>query len=103
MDSREQYIKEKGYSNFNNTVLNEYAIWLEQKLTETNQFLQLQQTGVSSSYTEKQMDDAYDKGFKDAIEKSYSEEEVLQLLLRLKQTESYDNLYDWFEKFKKKL
>jgi hypothetical protein len=32
----------------------------------------------------------------------YSEEEVLQLLLRLKQTESYDNLYDWFEQFKKK-
>lgn len=32
----------------------------------------------------------------------YSEEEVLQLLLRLQQTESYDNLYDWFGKFKKK-
>ena len=35
-------------------------------------------------------------------ERSYSEEEVLQLLLRLQQTESYDNLYDWFEQFKKK-
>ena len=35
-------------------------------------------------------------------EKMYSEEEVLQLLLRLQQTESYDNLYDWFEQFKKK-
>ncbi len=34
-------------------------------------------------------------------EKMYSEEEVLQLLLRLQQTESYDNLYDWFEQFKK--
>ena len=34
--------------------------------------------------------------------KMYSEEEVLQLLLRLQQTESYDNLYEWFEKFKKK-
>lgn len=32
----------------------------------------------------------------------YSEEEVLQLLLRLQQTESYDNLYDWFEQYKKK-
>jgi hypothetical protein len=32
----------------------------------------------------------------------YSEGEVLQLLLRLKQTEYYDNLYDWFEQFKKK-
>lgn len=35
-------------------------------------------------------------------ERSYSEEEVLQLLLRLQQTESYDNLYDWFNQFKKK-
>jgi hypothetical protein len=35
-------------------------------------------------------------------EKMYSEEEVLQLLLRLKLTESYDNLYDWFQIFKKK-
>ncbi len=35
-------------------------------------------------------------------ERMYSEQEVLQLLLRLKQTESYDNLYDWFKQFKKK-
>jgi hypothetical protein len=35
-------------------------------------------------------------------QRMYSEEEVLQLLLRLQQTESYDNLYDWFEQFKKK-
>jgi hypothetical protein len=35
-------------------------------------------------------------------ERSYSEEEVLQLLLRLQQTESYDNLYEWFNEFKKK-
>jgi hypothetical protein len=32
----------------------------------------------------------------------YSEGEVLQLLLRLQQTESYDNLYDWFEQYKNK-
>jgi hypothetical protein len=32
----------------------------------------------------------------------YSEFEVLQLLLRLKQTKSYDNLYDWFDQHKKK-
>lgn len=31
----------------------------------------------------------------------YTETEVLQLLLRLQQTESYDNLYDWFKQFKK--
>lgn len=35
-------------------------------------------------------------------ERMYSEEEVLQLLLRLQQKESYDNLYDWFQQFKKK-
>ena len=39
---------------------------------------------------------------KEQIERKYSEEEVLQLLLRLQQTESYDNLYDWFEQNKKK-
>ena len=31
----------------------------------------------------------------------YTEAEVLQLLLRLQQTESYDNLYDFFKQFKK--
>lgn len=39
---------------------------------------------------------------KQQAERMYSEGEVLQLLLRLQQTESYDNLYDWFEQFKKK-
>jgi hypothetical protein len=42
------------------------------------------------------------KGAKWQAERMYSEQEVLQLLLRLKQTESYDNLYEWFEQFKKK-
>lgn len=31
----------------------------------------------------------------------YTEPEVLQLLLKLKHTESYDNLYDWFQENKK--
>jgi len=39
---------------------------------------------------------------KPSLEKMYSEREVLQLLLRLQQTESYDNLYDWFQQYKKK-
>ena len=34
-------------------------------------------------------------------ERMYSETEVLQLLLKLHQTESFDNLYEWFEKNKK--
>jgi len=38
----------------------------------------------------------------EAKETLYTEEEVLQLLLRLQQTESYDNLYEWFKQFKKK-
>jgi hypothetical protein len=48
---------------------------------------------------------AFEKGAKwqqEQDKKLYSEEEVLQLLLRLQQTESYDNLYGWFEQFKKK-
>jgi hypothetical protein len=35
-------------------------------------------------------------------ERMYSVTEVLQLLLKLQQTESYDNLYEWFEQNKKK-
>ncbi len=46
---REQYIKEKNYSYLNNNVLNEYALWLENKLTETNQALQLLQPDVMLS------------------------------------------------------
>jgi hypothetical protein len=45
---------------------------------------------------------AFKNGAKWQAERMYSEEEVLQLLLRLQQTESYDNLYDWFEQYKKK-
>ena len=44
---------------------------------------------------------------KDEMEKEqrqelYNETEVLQLLLKFHQTESFDNLKEWFEKFKKK-
>ena len=48
----------------------------------------------------------YEEGFVDGYNKAketlYSEIEVLQVLLRLQQTESYDNLSEWFEQFKKK-
>jgi len=46
--------------------------------------------------------EVFTEGAKYQAQRMYSEEEVLQLLLRLKQTESYDNLYEWFEQFKKK-
>jgi hypothetical protein len=50
----------------------------------------------------KEYRDIWINGAKWQEERMYSEEEVLQLLLRLKLTESYDNLYDWFQIFKKK-
>lgn len=50
---------------------------------------------------------AFEEGFiqgaKWQQERMYSEEEVLQLLLRLQQTEYYNSLYEWFEQFKKKI
>ena len=51
MDIREKFIKEQGCSYFNNTVLNEYSIWLEKKITDNYQALQLQQTGVSGCFS----------------------------------------------------
>jgi hypothetical protein len=45
---------------------------------------------------------AFANGAKWQAERMYSEEEVLQLLLKLPLAESYDNLYEWFEQFKKK-
>ena len=48
------------------------------------------------------------KSSKDLLEQAkemekeyYTEFEVLQLLLKLQQAESYDNLYDWFQENKK--
>ena len=56
-------------------------------------------------YSEKQMDDAYDKGFKDAIERSYSEKEVKHLI-HLACFHSgvtvFRRFEKWFENFKKK-
>jgi hypothetical protein len=60
------------------------------------------------SYSEKQMDDAYDKGFKDAIERRYSEEEVFNILIEfssiinLSFSRDPEFIFTWFEQFKKK-
>jgi flagellar biosynthesis/type III secretory pathway protein FliH len=51
-------------------------------------------------YSEKQMDDAYDKGFKDATERMYSEEEVISLLKKAHFVDQ--NIYEWFSQNKKK-
>ena len=61
-------------------------------------------------FNEKQMDDAYDKGFKDASESLYSEKEVFNLLnnfnkdtlkLRSLKLGNSFNVKDWFSQFKK--
>ena len=54
------------------------------------------------SYTENQMDDAYDKGFKDAFERMYTEQEVLDIILNfIKRKKTglivdYADLEEWF-------
>jgi hypothetical protein len=55
-------------------------------------------------YSEKQMDDAYDKGFKDATEKMYSEEEVKKLLSKFHIVSDGTKKFEeeWFERNKKK-
>jgi hypothetical protein len=60
-------------------------------------------------FNEKQMDDAYDKGFKDASERMYSEEEVRKISLDFfyhwwnsKGTNSEQGFDKWFEQFKNK-
>ena len=70
--------------------------------------------GVAKPDVEKLSEEVYGKGVKEDYEEGfvdgynkaketlYSEIEVLQVLLRLQQTESYDNLSEWFEQFKKK-
>lgn len=49
MDIREEFLNEKGYNHLNENRYIEYCTWLEQKLTETNQALQLHKTNVSGS------------------------------------------------------
>ena len=71
----------------------------------------MEQTAVKELVDKmKQTDDkvdlfAYSLGIQDGAkwqqERMYSETEVLQLLLKLIQTESFDNLKEWFEQYKK--
>jgi hypothetical protein len=49
MDLRKEYCELNGHSKFNKYNINDYTNFLEQKITEQNQALQLQQTGVKSS------------------------------------------------------
>jgi len=57
---------------------------------------------VAEKFPKKDYKDGLIDGANWQAKRMYSENEVLQLLLRLQQTESYDNLYGWFEQFKKK-
>jgi hypothetical protein len=55
-------------------------------------------------FSEKQMDDAYDKGFKDASERMYSEEEVKHLIHQacyFSGVRVFHKFHKWFSKFKK--
>jgi hypothetical protein len=63
--------------------------WLVEQLTPA---ITLQQKHI----------DEIKKQAKEIEKEYYTEFEVLQLLLKLQQTESYDNLYDWFEENKKR-
>ena len=63
-------------------------------------------------YSEKQMDDAYDKGFKDATERMYSEEDMKEAFIaggnsQIEEDDAYGSAYfeymeKWLEQFKKK-
>lgn len=81
--------------------LEEAAEWLNKKFNGKGVEVKIIDWGKNEmyNYTPTKLLEEYSKWQQ---ERSYSEEEVLQLLLRLQQTESYDNLYDWFKQFKKK-
>ena len=49
MNLKKEYCKLNGYTKFNKYNENNYTKFLEKKITELNQALQLQQTGVSIS------------------------------------------------------
>ena len=83
-------------------------LWLDptSQLTSKNSFIQ------GAKWQQEQFKNESTAGYIDrhiveamvqtAIQKMYTETEVLQLLLKLQQTDSYDNLYEWFEQVKKK-
>lgn len=62
----------------------------------------LEREGYDEGRTQEIWADGAKKGAEWQAKQMYSEEEVLQLLLRLQQTESYNNLYEWFEQSKTK-
>lgn len=62
MDLKKEYCELNGYTKFNKHNENDYTKFLEQKITELNQALQLQQTSVMPcfSYGEIITDGTYD-------------------------------------------
>ena len=62
MDLKKEYCKLNGYTKFNKYNVNDYTEFLEQKLTELNQALQLLQPDVSDSFY------CYDKCVSNAAE-----------------------------------
>jgi hypothetical protein len=80
----------------------EYGFDLSLHKFELKQAKEMEKQQIAELLAKLDSDIAKELTFKPKQERMYSEQEVLQLLLRLKQTESYDNLYEWFEQFKKK-
>jgi hypothetical protein len=69
--------------------------WLENEFQEIcKDFGGLHKDFIERFYQAKEID-------KEQKNQMYNETEVLQLLLKLHQTESFDNLKEWFEQNKK--
>lgn len=66
LEEAKKYLSNEGYGKGSNFTLNNVA----------NLMIEWQQEQDKKMYSEEQMDNAYDKGFKDASERSYSEEDL---------------------------
>ena len=64
MNLKKEYCKLNGYTKFNKYNENNYTKFLEKKITEINQALQLQQTGVSTCFLEDYEDHFFEVKYK---------------------------------------
>ena len=64
MNLKKEYCKLNGYTKFNKYNENNYTKFLEKKITELNQALQLQQTGVSTCFLEDYEDHFFEVKYK---------------------------------------
>jgi hypothetical protein len=71
--------------------------WLIEQLQKTRDYQRVINEANESSSSVR---DVFEQA-KEMEKYYYTEFEVLQILLKLQQTQSYDNLYDWFQENKK--